>query len=191
VEVDEDEPSPDWSPDGSTIAYASRAGSALQVFLASSDGSEIQRVTDGPYRSLWPRWSPDGRLLVFFSRRDTAGQDDEVYLWDPVVGATQRVTNRPGNDFCPAWSPDGSLLVMASTGPGEDRSLRITDLDGHELAALASGFARVTEPSWSPDGRGIAFAARAGDGNYEIYRVTVPGAVIEAGDMASTESHFQ
>jgi len=191
VEVDGAEPSPSWSPDGTTIAYASRAGDALQVFLTSSDGREIQRVTEGPYRSLWPRWSPDGGLLAFFSRRDTSGQDDEVYLWDPVVGATQRVTNRPAQDFCPAWSPDGSLLVMASSGPGDNRSLRITDLEGDEIAVLATGFARVTQPSWSPDGRGIAFAARTADGDWEIYRVTVPEAAIEAGEMASTESHFQ
>ena len=174
VEVEGGEPSPSWSPDGATIAYASQSGEALQVFLTSADGTEIRRVTEGPHRSLWPRWSPDGRLLAFFSRKDTGGEEDEVYLWDPVVEATQRVTDRAGHDYCPAWSPDGTRLVMASSGPGEERSLRITDLEGHELAVLAEDFARVNQPSWSPDGRGIVFAARTADGDYDLYRVEAP-----------------
>ena len=63
---------------------------------------------------------------------------------------------------------------MASSGPGEERSLRITDLEGNELAVLAENFARVNQPSWSPDGRGIVFSARTADGDYDLYRAVAP-----------------
>ena len=132
--------------------------------------------------ALVPGW----RLLAFFSRRDTRGEDDEVYLWDPVVEATQRVTDRPGHDYCPAWSPDGYGSLWRSSGPGEERSLRITDLEGNELAVLAENFARVNQPSWSPDGRGIVF--RAADGGRGLRSLPGRGAGVGR-TLPATRAH--
>ena len=95
MEVDGPEPSPDWSPDGSSIAYASLASGVLQLFVTSADGAEIRRLTEGPHRSLWPRWSPDGTRLAFFSRRDTNAEDDEIYVLDMFTDR-DRARDDPG-----------------------------------------------------------------------------------------------
>ena len=93
---------------------------------------------------------------------------------DLITREPFRVTERSGHDFCPGWSPDGTRLAMASIADSGERFIRITDLRGLEIAQLAQGFERITQPAWSPDGRVIAFAARSDEGDYDLYRVAVP-----------------
>jgi TolB protein len=119
---------------------------------------------------VWPRWSPDGRRIAFFSRRDTGGRDDEIYILDRRSGDVVRLTVRSGHDFCPSWSPTGDRLVVVSIELDGSRSLRILKDQGEEEARLGHGYYRVTEPSWSPDGRFIAYAGVRSEGQpYQVF----------------------
>jgi Tol biopolymer transport system component len=66
---------PQWSPDGSLIAFAGpvegTTGTACEVFIANADGSDITRVTYLNSNTLSPTWSPDGTTIAF--RSDVSG----------------------------------------------------------------------------------------------------------------------
>lgn len=157
---------PDWSPDAEWIAFTSeRSGNPDLYRISLRDGS-IERLTDDPYRDLWPRFSPDGDRLVFFSRRATAGRFDDLFVLDLDSRAVTPITDHPTHhDFVPDFAPDGRRIVagMSDREAGR-RALVIHDpADGGERR-FAGGHHRVFHPAWSPDGRWIAYAARAADG---------------------------
>ena len=55
------------------------------------------------------------------------------------------------------------------------RSLKVVDASGAEVAQLARGYYRVTEPSWSPNSRVMAYAAIVTEGKaYQLFVETVP-----------------
>jgi Tol biopolymer transport system component len=81
---------PNWSPDGKTIAFS--ADASLRgypgggIFLVSSDGRRVRRLTRGPDSS--PAWSPDGRWIAFL--RATKPQAS-IWVADVKTGRARRV----------------------------------------------------------------------------------------------------
>jgi Tol biopolymer transport system component/DNA-binding winged helix-turn-helix (wHTH) protein len=111
-----DDQSPDYSPDGRRIAFASTRSGAEEIWVANADGSNpVQLTTMGGPPTSNPRWSPDGRTILFNSRRE--GSSD-LYLLDPSAGSWRRLTDDPANEGEPWWSRDGQWIYFGSDKTG-------------------------------------------------------------------------
>lgn len=164
---------PDWSPDGSRIAFQSYRDGNWHLWSIRSDGSDPQQHTFGPYDDREPTYSPDGGKLAFSS--DRTGNYD-VWILDLASGEMSQVTDDPRNDFTPAWSPDGSVLAYAATG-GRAGSGGIYAVEARGGAGMGEQLATApgaTSPSFSPDGRYVAFPG-VGRGQTGMF-VAQPGA---------------
>lgn len=60
---------PSWSPDGSSILFHSDRTGNFDIWIMSSDGTHLRRLTTGRGHDVVPRWSPDGSQIVFYSDR--------------------------------------------------------------------------------------------------------------------------
>ena len=95
-----DETSPDWSPDGDGVAFASDRDGDYEVYTMKPDGSRVRRLTTNPASEDEPSWSPDGRTLAFTSDRDpvkSSGFAFDIYTMradggsaDPADGGRPR-----------------------------------------------------------------------------------------------------
>ena len=66
-----DDKQPDWSPDGTKIAFISNRNLGVyQIYVMDADGTNQIRLTDGPRRKQDPDWSPDGKQIAFTVHRD-------------------------------------------------------------------------------------------------------------------------
>ena len=90
--------SPDWSPDGTRIAFAAM----LDIFVVNVDGTRLVNITEQhpPGRSLYPAWSPDGAEIVFQTDRDG---NREIYVMDADGSNPVNLTNHPADDGAPSW----------------------------------------------------------------------------------------
>ncbi len=61
---------PALSPDGQKVVFMSSRTGNWEIFIANSDGSEVQQLTDNPAEDGLPTWSPDGQVIAFVSSRD-------------------------------------------------------------------------------------------------------------------------
>jgi dipeptidyl aminopeptidase/acylaminoacyl peptidase len=65
---------PDWSPDGSRLAFAAPAhkfGDTQYIYTVSANGRGLRQLTDENYSSDFsPAWSPDGTHLAFIRGSD-------------------------------------------------------------------------------------------------------------------------
>ncbi len=128
--------SPQYSPDGLRIAFASSAVGMRRYWVCDSDGSNPRQLTRmrGPSTGS-PRWSPDGRELAFDSR--VAGQA-EIFVISAEGGQPRRLTNNAALDVVPSWSRNGQWVYFSSMRSGE-RQIWKTPATGGEAIQVTSG----------------------------------------------------
>ncbi|MFC1975718.1 TolB family protein, partial [Chloroflexota bacterium] len=90
---------PNWSSDGSFIAFASEADQNVDLYIISPDGTNLQLVTDSKAKEYLPKWSPDSTYILFVSERN--GNAD-IYIANES-GDVLRVTHNRANDTTPEW----------------------------------------------------------------------------------------
>jgi len=162
---------PAWSPDGSTIAFASKRSGTSDLYAMSADGSGTRRLTSTKDDDGQPAWSPDGERIVF-----ARGSSGRLYVMSADGAGARRLTDEEAEETEPAWSPDGRWIAYARRDPGTSiRELWLVRPDGSQGRRLTKLGGIAQAPSWSPDGRRIVFSADVGDNRFDIYTVAADG----------------
>lgn len=167
---------PDWSPDGSRIAFTSQRTGRPQIFTVGVDGQGLLNVNDDLAHNWSPSWSGDGSQLALLTGR---GGSEEIWLVPSGGGEEMRFSRSDGKDVAkPDWSPDGSTILFEKVVGSIPRIV---------AAPLAEGGVRVVqvcqqgalslqpmgEPAWSPDGSWMAFETWPGGGDHKIAMMQV------------------
>ncbi len=177
------ESSPCWSPDGRSLAFHSwREDGVCRLWRLDLADSAIRQISQEKGRTTNPAWSPDGRTIAYY-----AIESGNEQVWKVALdgGAPVRLTHHFEQSWNPAWSPDGSeiafsryanattggaIFVMPADGDGES---------GERARPLTHGKEHLWDrfPSWSPNGRWVAFAAVDSAANWDIWLVSADGKI--------------
>ncbi|MDQ1407139.1 MAG: hypothetical protein QOG55_2768 [Acidobacteriaceae bacterium] len=147
------ESGPQFSPDGSKVAFESTRSGGYEVWLCRSDGSGLMQLTHfNPSVTGTPRWSPDGQQIVFDSR--PAGNSD-IFVIDVQGGPPRKLTSEPSNEGVPSWSRDGRWIYFASDRSGNWEVWKMPSTGGSAVQVTRHGGFAGFE---SPDGRFLYYA---------------------------------
>jgi Tol biopolymer transport system component len=148
------------------------------IWMISTDGSRVRRLTNDTANDFQPCWHPDGTHIVWISDRDGI---ESLYFMSTIDGSATRLTHEPVE--YPAISPDGRLIafVAQSRSTPTLRLHRLTDqLQLGQLLWQLDG--RVSSwagyrPRFSPDGLWLGFEApvEPAGGDIFVVPVTDPG----------------
>ena len=140
---DRDDIDPNWSPDGSMIAFASSRAGARQLFIMNADGSNIRQVTNLDNMGGRSTWSPDGTKLAFY--RGPAG-DHDIYIINVDGTGLVQLTNG-GDNLAPSWSPDGNWIAFTTYRDGNNE-IYIMHPDGTGAVRLTNNSISDWQPRW-------------------------------------------
>jgi Tol biopolymer transport system component/predicted Ser/Thr protein kinase len=150
---------PQYSPDGSRIAFCSARSGTMDLWLVDADGARPFQLTHGPGRQQGsPRWSPDGKRIAF----DSQGEDGHWGIWTIGADGTglRQLTLDAGDENLPSWSHDGRLLYFSSPRSGRSEIWRVPAEGGSEEPVTQGGGFLAFESS---DGRELYFTRSPGD----------------------------
>ena len=145
---------PDWSPDGTRIAFTSRRDGNLEIYVMDADGSNLANLTNTPGDDRNPAWSPDGGKIAFDSDREEPPHA-QVYVMN-ADGSDQIALTTMTYNVDPTWSPDGARIAFSTLRWGH-YEIYAMNADGSNETRLTNSTVDSLFPSWSPDGTRIAF----------------------------------
>lgn len=159
-----------WSPDGRWLVYTGIRGDELDVYkIPAAGGSEI-RLTSAPGLDDGPEFTPDGAYIYFNSSRSGRMQ---IWRMRPDGSEQQQITNDGVNNWFPHISPDGkwiAYIAFPADVAADDHPfykhvlLKLMPVGGGPARVIAyvyGGQGTINVPSWSPDGKRLAFVSNS------------------------------
>jgi len=170
------------TPPAGLIVFSSNRSGPWHIWSVKPDGSDLKEITKGgaDENDVDPAFAPDGKSIIFSSTR---GGKVGVWRMGPDGSKLERLCD---GDQAEA-SPDGKRIALRR---GE--RIFVRDLaGGAEKCITPEKFVHCSGPSWSPDGKTVAFACRWDAGN-AIYTIAADGGEPAKvyGEQGACEPHW-
>lgn len=170
---------PRWSPDGKYISYVSTEADMIpSLLIMNADGSSKRKITSNMYCQS-PSWSPDGSHLIFTANSIDKNEID-VYSIKPDGSSLKRIFNYRGIEEKPSYSPSGDSIIFSSV-PSLTRQTEAEinseiieyNINQNAFKVIASHPAKDYAPTYSPDGKVIAFVSHRKSRSVADYRAAL------------------
>src|SRR4051812_38186641 len=156
---------PSFSPDGRQVAFAwdGESQDNFDIYVTLVGSAQVRRLTTDPAADLAPQWSPDGRQIAYV-RVQPPGTSQQLRVMSALGGADRAVSDFPAW-YQSSWSADGRYLAVGRASlaglPSGDNGIHVIALDGGTSRAVTHPSASDSDdsPSFSPDGRQLAYAS--------------------------------
>ncbi len=164
----------------SQIAFVSTTPGNKEIYRCDFDGHNPLRFTHTTSLTLSPSWSPDGSEIAFVSYEN----DKPDIFVQPLTGKRTLISGRSGINITPAWVPGNRSYLAAALSFEGDEEIYLLTRSGEIVKRLTKNWGIDVSPTFSPDGKKMAFVSkRSGTPQIHIqdtdggnaYRITYEG----------------
>jgi len=153
------------------IAAIRKTAEGRELVLFDVDGQRPQVLLSERMLLLMPAWRPDGRELLVTSYRNGR---PELFVYRLAERRLRKLISVGALTMGGVYSPDGTRIAFTASQNGGTTDVWVADADGGNPRRLTKHPADDLSPTWSPDGRRIAFVSNRA-GSPQIYVMNADG----------------
>ena len=145
---------PNWSPDGSQIAFISDKSGEEEIYLVPQDGSKpAEQITRGGSAMRYaPEWAPDVTRLAF------SDHDGKLYILTLADRKVAEIADSPRGQIRDyAWSPRGNFLAFSMANQNQFSSVFIWSAADGQMRRVTGESFNSYNPAWDPQGNYLYF----------------------------------
>ena len=146
---------PEWSPDGSRIAFSSRREGQENLYIMAADGTgTATRLTESPFLQSVSDWFPDGESLLVVEVDDVTGVDIAT-LRIGSGGQSEKLLQTDADESLPVITSNGRWMAYTSDESGQVQIYvrPFPDVTRGSQRLIGPG----THPVWGPEGRELFY----------------------------------
>jgi TolB protein len=153
------------------LAFVRKVKGIKQVYVSDWDGRNARPLTSASM-NLLPSWEPTGGGIVFTSYKTGS---PGLFVYDLASSKMEMIFKRTSTLVTGAsFSADGKKVVFSMSQEDGNSHLWIADANGENARRLTDGYGINSSPSFSPDGKRVAYVSNR-SGNPQIYVVSASG----------------
>lgn len=160
-----------FSPDGTQLLMTLSRQRSPNLYLKSLSDGSVTQLTQHFGADSSPTFSPDAQQVAFVS--DRSG-NPQIYVLDLTTRRARRLTSLNWCDS-PSWSPTGEWIAFAGRqNPLDKLDIYLVDVTGGQMRQLTRLAGSNENPTWSADGRFLAFTSTR-DGKSQLFVMDADG----------------
>ncbi|MCB0219653.1 MAG: PD40 domain-containing protein [Chrysiogenetes bacterium] len=139
------------------IAFVSDTSGTKEIYEMKIDATDVRKITDNGSINLSPHYSRDGEGMYFTSyiRRGKP----HIYFYEMLTGRLTPFWMKGSLNLGAVESPDGRYVALVQDDGSGNTHIILHDKESGTSRALNEGYGISVTPSWSPDGKQIAYVS--------------------------------
>jgi TolB protein len=155
------------------IAFVTDRSRRNEIHAMDTDGMHDQPITRNGTLNLFPAWAPNGRFLIYTGYQ---ARNPDIYLANLDEGKEWKLFGERGTNIAGEFSKDGRNISFSREGSNGNMDIYTIGTDGKGLTRLTRSPAIEISPTWSPDGKLMAFVSDR-TGTPQIYLLDLAAGV--------------
>ncbi|MGV6831149.1 MAG: TolB family protein [bacterium] len=141
-----------FAPNGQELVFNHKVGdNNFNIYFCSIKGKRLEKIRDNAYANLRPYFSPRGDAFAYYSKKNTDGVNDEIYVYNIILNKESRLTSSSYQNITPSWSNKGFHIAYSSTRDDENGDIYLMTNMGSSPVRVTNNDQLDELPSWSPN----------------------------------------
>lgn len=163
----------DINPNGTELILTKSINSQSDLYLANMENGTVFSVTDNPQVSEgWGAWCRLGRKITY--TQEPADMPSQLWIVDLDGSNKTRLGNSENVGIGKDWCPLGLRIIYSAKDLKDTYDLWVIDFYGTNQAQITNTSYNEWNPSFSPDGKWIAYVSDEG-GSPDIWIKDIEG----------------
>jgi TolB protein len=160
-----------FAPNGKELIFNYKVSdNNYNIYIISANGKRLKTIVNNAYENMYPRYSPRGDAILYFSRKNSKREFDEIYVYNLYAKKEARLTRWPLHNFYASFSNSGSRIAYVNSKEDREPEIYIMNKDGKSPRQITFNSTVDILPNWSPHDFNLLITGYR-NGNYQICKI--------------------